>query len=78
MFLALFTIGYLFGVFITLKVFVAKESVADYRNNVSKESIASNGLDSWQIHTQLIEPNTPSHEGAIFKSPLDPHLTPSV
>lgn len=53
---AVFTLGYLFGVFFTLGVFLKKEVVEGlYEEDLFQKDLE--GKDAWEIHSQLIEPN---------------------
>lgn len=55
---AIFTLGYFFGVFLTLKVFTGKDKVEDIPRNFYYPSRGfDTDLTSREIHGQLIKPN---------------------
>ncbi|MFV1916983.1 MAG: hypothetical protein ACC618_00630 [Patescibacteria group bacterium] len=57
----MFTLGYFFGVVITLKVFGQKDKVRGYQPiNSALNSEKEETLSSWEIFTQLTKPNHPA------------------
>ena len=57
---AMFTLGYFFGVVITLKVFSQKDEVEGYQPVESAlNSDSDRALSSWEIFTQLTKINHP-------------------
>ena len=55
---AVFTLGYLFGVFFTLAVFLRKDGIEEYshtNNTVNTDNYRN--MDQWKIFTQLTKPN---------------------
>ena len=54
---ALFTVGSLLGVFVTLKVFVVKERVSEYRQPSEFASRIHDASSEWEVHEALIQPN---------------------
>lgn len=60
---AVFSLGYFFGVIITLFVFGRKERVEEYPAvNSSKDSINTVNANSWAVFNQLTKPNYPGDE----------------
>ena len=64
---ALFTLGYFFGVILTLGVFLRKKSVGEVTDfhGINLESIDAG--DPWEVHRQLIKVNgdiTPANMGS--------------
>ncbi len=58
---AVFTLGYFFGVVITLKVFGQKDNDEGYQPAESALNSETNkSLSSWEIFTQLTKPNHPA------------------
>ena len=68
---AIFTVGYLLGVFITLKVFVSKEGAEDYRGDISTGSMGNTAdRDPWTIYTQLTKINYSSENNNTVKKKI--------
>ncbi len=60
LFFAMFTLGYFFGVFMTLFVLTRKEAVKEVSQEKSAiDSASLEGLPSWEIFTQITKPNYP-------------------
>lgn len=53
---AVFTLGYLFGVFFTLAVFLKRDVSGDV--DVKKPIELAGTLNSWEVHNKLIEVNS--------------------
>lgn len=84
---AVFTLGYLFGVFFTLAVFFRKDGIEEYsytNNPVNSENYRN--MDQWKIFTQLTKPNYPKsgQTQTIIRQPecrsttSIPHIIPTV
>ena len=62
---AMFTLGYFFGVLITLFVFGRKEKVGQYSAvNSAKNSVNPVNANSWVVFNQLTKPNYPGDKSA--------------
>ena len=54
---AMFTLGYFFGVFMTLFVFGRKEKVEEYPARDNARDLSSAVTDSWEVFRELTKPN---------------------